>query len=131
MCGCGGPARGRSLASPAGQEDPRQFPVRWGLSAHARRLLTLALAGLIIAIVTRRPEFAGLAAPALLLLATWRTDRPAEVSVRASLASTILVEGVETIVGIEIHGLGDFGAALAIAPDEALSARPPGLLPPA
>ena len=43
--------------------------LRWRTSRHARRLLTLGLAGLFIAVLARRPEFAGLAAPALLLLA--------------------------------------------------------------
>lgn len=117
------------MASPVGQEEPQQFPVRWGLSAHARRLLTLALAGLIIAIVTRRPEFAGLAAPALLLLATWRTDRPGQVGVRARMPSAVVVEGIQTTVGIEIHGLGDFGAALLIEPAEAVNVGAAVILP--
>ena len=75
-CRSRAPIRRQSLAdAPAAQAACASVPVRWGLSAHARRLVTLALAGLIIAIVTRRAEFAGLAAPALLLLATWRSDR--------------------------------------------------------
>jgi hypothetical protein len=52
---------------------------------HARRLVTLAVAALIIAIVTARAEFAGLAAPALLMLATWRSDRSDELTVRLIL----------------------------------------------
>jgi uncharacterized protein (DUF58 family) len=117
------------LASPFGQEEPRQLPVRWGLSAHARRLLTLALAGLVIAVVTRRPEFAGLAAPALLLLATWRADRPQQVGVRASMASTVVVEGIQTSVEIEICGLADFTVALLIEPAEKVSAGAVVILP--
>ena len=42
--------------------------LRWRSSRYARRLLTLGLAGLFAAVLARRPEFAGLAAPALLLL---------------------------------------------------------------
>ena len=117
------------MASPVGQEEPRQLPVRWGLSAHARRLLTLALAGLVIAIVTRRPEFAGLAAPALLLLATWRADRPRQVAVRASMPSTVVVEGIQTSVRIEIHGLADFWASLVVEPAETVSAGAAVTLP--
>ena len=49
--------------------------VRWRSSRHARRLLTLGLFGVFIATITRRPEFAGLAAPALLLLAAGRIQR--------------------------------------------------------
>src|SRR5215469_5869215 len=46
----------------------QQVEVRWRPSRHARRLLTLALAGLLLAALTRRPELVGVAAPALLLL---------------------------------------------------------------
>ncbi len=92
----------------------RRVPVRWDVSPHARRLLTLAMAGLVIAIITRRPEFAGLAAPAVLLLATWRTDRPAEVSVRVSLTDTTVVEGAAAAVRAEIGGLGELDAELII-----------------
>jgi uncharacterized protein (DUF58 family) len=103
----------------SGRPAPRQVPVRWDLSAHARKLLTMALAGLIIAVLTRRPEFAGLAAPAVLLLATWRTDRPAVVGVRVSLADSTVVEGLESAVRTEVRGLGEFDAELSIdaAPD--------------
>ena len=46
----------------------QQVEVRWRPSRHARRLLTLALAGLLLAMLTRRPELVGVAAPPLLLL---------------------------------------------------------------
>ena len=49
--------------------------MRWRSSRHARRLLTLGLFGLFIATIARRPEFAGVAAPALLLLAAGRVQR--------------------------------------------------------
>src|ERR1700759_1059323 len=48
---------------PAGTE----LELRWRSSRHARRLLTLGLTGLFIAILARRPEFAGLGAPAVFL----------------------------------------------------------------
>jgi uncharacterized protein (DUF58 family) len=100
------------------QTGPRQVPMRWGLSPHARRLVTLALAGLIIAILTRRAEFAGLTAPALLMLATWRSDRAAELTVRVSLDGVVLVEGTEVIVTVEIRGHDDFDARLVVEPAE-------------
>jgi uncharacterized protein (DUF58 family) len=103
----------------------RRVRLRWDLSAHARRLLTLALAGLIVAILTRRPEFAGLAAPAVLLLATWRTDRPDEVSVRVSLTETNIVEGTESAVRAELGGLGEFDAELTIEAAEDVDAGDP------
>src|SRR5258708_24006462 len=76
-----------------GTEPMVTVPLRWDLSRHARRLLTLAVAGLGIALVTRRPEFAGAAAPAVLLLAAWRPGRPSHARVTAGLAAGPLVEG--------------------------------------
>jgi len=49
-----------------------ELKLGWRSSRHARRLLTLGLTGLFIAVLARRPEFAGLAAPALVLLAAGR-----------------------------------------------------------
>ncbi len=69
-------------AAPA-DDDPPGYRVSWSLSGHARRLLTLALTGLAAAVITGRAEFAGLAAPAVLLLAAWRPGRPATVTVRS------------------------------------------------
>jgi uncharacterized protein (DUF58 family) len=93
----------------------RARPVRWALSAHARRLLTLALAGLVLAVVTGRPEFAGLAAPALLLLATWRPDRPE--SVRLDLVSPVLqvVEGDSVPFGVALAGQEGYDAEVQLA----------------
>jgi uncharacterized protein (DUF58 family) len=107
------------LAVRAGQ---RQLPVRWGLSAHARRLVTLALAGLIIAVVTRRAEFAGLSAPALLILATWRAERPANVTVRVTLDDPAVVEGAQATVTVEIHEYSDFDASLTVEPADHVAA---------
>ena len=78
--------------------------VDWHLSRHARRLLTLALAGLTFALITRRPEFAGLAAPALLLLAGARTPRPARVEVTATLSSGRVFEGERVRVDLAVDG---------------------------
>src|ERR1700749_779720 len=61
-----------------------ELELRWRSSRHARRLLTLGLAGLFIAVLARRPEFAGLAAPALLLLAAGRAPRRAARATRAA-----------------------------------------------
>src|SRR4051794_9135728 len=59
---------GGQLAATASPVIRREVEVRWRLSRHARRLLTLALAAMLLAVLNRRPELAGLAAPALLLL---------------------------------------------------------------
>jgi uncharacterized protein (DUF58 family) len=117
------------LADPDSRSPLRQLPVRWGLSAHARRLVTLALTGLVIAIVTRRAEFAGLAAPALLMLATWRADRPDQVMLRVSLDASTVVEGAEATVTVEIHGHDAFDARLAVEPGDHILAGLPVLVP--
>jgi uncharacterized protein (DUF58 family) len=88
-------SRGSPRGSPgsSSRESSRtELDVRWRPSRHARRLYTLALAGLLLATLTRRPEFAGLAAPALLLLGAARPGRPARVGVRVALATSRLYE---------------------------------------
>ena len=72
--------------------------------AHARRLITLALAGLVIAVITRRPEFAGVAAPAVLLLAVRRPDRPARIGVTASPSAVKLTEGEQAELTVTVTG---------------------------
>ena len=101
----------------------------WAPSAHARRLLTLAVAGLALAILTRRPEFAGLAAPALLLLATWRTDRPARLSVRIHSPRRRVVEGDAVRLGIALDGQDGYDAELEIAPAAEITAGTGAVLP--
>ncbi len=59
-----------------------ELELRWRSSRHARRLLTLGLFGLFVATLAGRPEFAGVAAPALLLLAGHRAgaaEQPARL----------------------------------------------------
>ena len=97
-------------------------PVRWSLSAHAQRLLTLALAGLVIAIISRRPEFAGAAAPAVLLLAGWPVRRPAAVTVSATVTAQQLVEGEQATVVARVSGQGGYRVQAAIIAAPAFSA---------
>jgi uncharacterized protein (DUF58 family) len=99
--------------------------VHWGPSAHARRLLTLALAGLVLAVATGRPEFAGLAAPALLLLATIRRNRPAQLGVRVSLTDSQLIEGTEAAVIVDIAVPRELEADLRIQPGDGIVGGPP------
>ncbi len=91
-------------------------PVRWSLSRHARRLLTLAVAGLGIALVTRRPEFAGAAAPALLLLSPWRPGRPPQAQVTAGLTAVRIIEGEAAAVTVSVAGVADYTAAVLLHP---------------
>jgi uncharacterized protein (DUF58 family) len=114
-----------SVLPPPGLADdgpPRR--VSWTLSAHARRLLTLALAGLIIAIITGRPEFAGIAAPAVLLLAGWGARRPATITVAVSVTARQLVEGQQAAILARVSGHGRVTVQARIQPAEGFSAGP-------
>jgi uncharacterized protein (DUF58 family) len=87
--------------------------VRWRLSRHARRLLTLVAAGLLLAMLSRRAELVGLAAPALLLLAAARPVRPARVGVRSRVTATRLYEGEPAAVDVTLEA-GDLDARLDV-----------------
>jgi uncharacterized protein (DUF58 family) len=91
-------------------------PVRWNLSRHARRLLTLAVAGLGLALVTGRPGFAGAAAPALLLLSAWRPGHPPDAQVTAGLTATRIIEGEQAAVTVSVTGAAEYTAAMLLHP---------------
>jgi uncharacterized protein (DUF58 family) len=85
-----------------------EFSLRWRSSRHARRLLTLGLTALFIATVARRPEFAGLAAPALLLLAAGRSQRrPPRIRLQARPSARRAFEGEVVAVDLVVEGQGD------------------------
>ncbi len=88
--------------------DSTELSPRWRSSRHARRLLTLGLAGMFIATITRRPEFAGLAAPALLLLAAGRGQwRPPRISVRVRPGARRAIEGELIALDVAAEGYGE------------------------
>ncbi|MGD0686256.1 MAG: DUF58 domain-containing protein [Streptosporangiaceae bacterium] len=105
---------------------PHQVELSWGPTRHARRLLTLALAGLTIAVLTRRAEFAATAAPALLLLAAWRQDRPRRILVSATLTARRMIEGEYAAVQVTVSGYGALAVELRIDPASAITPGPPG-----
>jgi uncharacterized protein (DUF58 family) len=94
----------------------RQLQLAWSLSPHARRLITLALAGLVIAVITRRPEFAGAAAPAVVLLAARRPERPDRISVTARPTVASLTEGDQAALEVVMTGQGDCAVDLVLRP---------------
>jgi uncharacterized protein (DUF58 family) len=104
----------------------REVRLRWFLSAHAMRLITLALAALITAVITRRPEFAGVAAPAVLLLAARRADRPARIGLSVRPSARTVVEGQEAGLDVAVTGYGDHSVDLLVYPRYAVSAGPGG-----
>src|SRR5580698_1121126 len=85
-----------------------ELELHWRSSRHARRLLTLGLAGVFIALLARRPEFAGVAAPALLLLGAGRVQRrPSRISVRVRPSATRAFEGELVALDVRAEGQGD------------------------
>jgi uncharacterized protein (DUF58 family) len=121
-----GPTPMTRPAEPAGFSRPARLTPQWGLSAHARRLLTLGLAGLAIAIITRRAEFAGAAAPALLLLAAgrsrlaWRRSRPGHITATVQPSSGRIFETEELSVEVTVSGQGDYDVELVPHPHESI-----------
>jgi uncharacterized protein (DUF58 family) len=93
-------------------------PVRplWSRSAHACRLATLAVTSLIIAVITRRPEFAGVAAPAVLLLAVGTLRRPEQIGISIRLNATALAEDEEARLSVAVSGHGDYSVDLLMHP---------------
>ncbi len=110
--------------SPGAPGPATALALSWSISPHARRLLTLAVAALAIAVGTGRPEFAGLAAPALLLLAAGRRGRPAEVQVSAGLTASRLVEGERATVTLAVRGADGYTVHLVLRPAHAIVPLP-------
>ena len=119
----GAPARGaragdgvapaRPISGASVQVAANEIEVRWRPSRHARRLLTLAAAGLLLAVVTRRPELAGLAGPPLLLLGAGRATRgalPGRLGVRVGLTATRIYEGEPAVVDVAVHDVNESSA---------------------
>jgi len=101
----------------AGQRSGQQTVLIWRSSRHARRLLTLGLFGVFVATLARRPEFAGLAAPALLLLAAGRVQRrPPRIIVRVRLSSQRAFEGELVAVDVVAEGQGDCAVRWTLQP---------------
>jgi uncharacterized protein (DUF58 family) len=100
--------------------EPTQRPVRWRLSRHARRLLTLALAAIFVATVARRPEFAGLAAPALLLLGAGRGARPATIGIAVKPSTTRAFEGEVVALDAAASGVGDLDVRWTLHPGKGM-----------
>jgi uncharacterized protein (DUF58 family) len=81
--------------------------VTWRPSRHARRLLTLAAAALLLAVITRRPELAGVAGPPLLLLGAARLSlrgRPDKLGIRVGLTATRVYEGEPAALDVTVAG---------------------------
>jgi uncharacterized protein (DUF58 family) len=79
--------------------------VTWRPSRHARRLLTLAATALLLAVITRRPELAGVAGPPLLLLGVARLTlrgRQDQLGIRVGLTATRVYEGEPAALDVTV-----------------------------
>jgi uncharacterized protein (DUF58 family) len=94
--------------------------LKWTISRHARRLFHLALAGLAVAVVARRPEFVAVAAPALVLLGTWRGAKPDAIQVRTRLSAARVFEGEQVAVHVDVTGQGDGAIELLLHPSDGI-----------
>jgi uncharacterized protein (DUF58 family) len=108
----GGAAPAASLGA-SSQVRADEAKVSWRPSRHARRLLTLAAAALLLALVTRNPALAGVAGPPLLLLGMARVGpgrprgtgadgRPDRVGMRVGLTSARMYEGEPAAVDVSV-----------------------------
>jgi uncharacterized protein (DUF58 family) len=94
----------------------RAVTVTWRLSGLARGLVTLALAALALAVITRRPEFAGIAAPALLVLTPRQPSRPPSVWLTIAAAAGQVTETEQATVLAKISGHGDATLQVGLRP---------------
>jgi uncharacterized protein (DUF58 family) len=107
-------------------ERDTELQVHWRLSRHARRLLTLALASVFIATLVRRPEFAGVAAPALLLLAAGRGAHRATFTVHVKASTGRAFEGELVSVDASAEGTGDLTVRWTLRPGKGIDPAGPG-----
>lgn len=86
-------------------------------------MLTLGLTGIFVAMLSRRPEFAGAAAPALLLLAAGRGARPPKVSVSVRASAGRAFEGEAVSLDLRATGGGvgdDYAVRWSLRPGKGL-----------
>lgn len=98
----GAQAQVQASAAQAMEVQAREVLVAWRPSRHARRLLTLAAASLLMALFTGNPALAGVAGPPLLLLGMARLNggRTAKLGVRVALTATRMYEGEPAAVDL-------------------------------
>jgi len=100
----------------------RPVTVTWRLSGHARRLVTLALTALFLAVLTRRAEFAGLAAPPLLLLIPRRPGLPPEIDVELAAEADQVTEGERAAILARITGQHEATVQVRLRPEAWITA---------
>jgi uncharacterized protein (DUF58 family) len=109
-------------APAASREVSLRCTLRWGLSAHGRRLAYVGAVSLAIAVAARRPEFVAVAAPALVLLAASATHRPQAINATCRLSASRAYEGEQVAAEVEaqLEGADDQGAEISLLPPDNL-----------
>jgi len=110
----------RSAAQDRAGTQDRKVKLSWSVSAHAQRLLTFALAGLIVAVITHRAAFVAAAGPAVVLLTAWRRDRPAHILVGVRSTALRVNEGEQAAVIVTITGTSGFSLDVLPRPADAV-----------
>ena len=95
---------------------PMNLKLDWCVSSHARRLLYLALASLALAVVTRRPEFVAVAAPALALRCARRAPRPQSAQLQLRPSASRVYEGEQIALDVTVSSQGDHDVELLLHP---------------
>lgn len=95
---------------------PMNLKLDWCVSSHARRLLYLALASLALAVVTRRPEFVAVAAPALALLCARRAPRPGSAQLQLRPSARQVYEREQVALDVTVSSQGDHDVELLLRP---------------
>ena len=101
--GPGGPTDGRSAAGAHPALD-------WKVTRHGRRLAFMALAGLALALATGRPQFVGLAAPAVVLLCVSWGQRPPACQIEVVPSSLTVTEGEQVDLDLRLGGVEGYEA---------------------
>jgi uncharacterized protein (DUF58 family) len=112
----GATTRAAASLGASSQVKADEVAVTWRPSRHARRLLTLAAAALLLAVLTRNAALAGVAGPPVLLLGMARAGagrgsgrgagRPDRLSVRIGLTATRIYENEPVAVDVAVQDAG-------------------------
>ncbi|MGA3218981.1 MAG: DUF58 domain-containing protein [Acidimicrobiales bacterium] len=103
---------------PGRNSSPVRLELDWTVSRHARRLFNVALVGLVLAVLTRRPELVAVAAPALVLLFVWRGPNPRAVEVSVRPSASRAYEGEQIALDVTVSGQGDHPVELVVHPSD-------------
>ena len=87
----------------------------------ARTAISLVpLAGLALAVVTKRPEFVAVATPAIVVLSAWRDTKADAIKVGVRLTATRVFEGEQVAVEVTVAGSGESALEVVLHPSDGI-----------